>query len=179
MSKIVLKEVRLSFPSLWATETYNGTDTGKYACTLLIPKDSKQGKDLAKAVSSAAEEKFGKPLPKSIKYALKDGDSVEYDGYAGMWAIKANTKKRPVVIDQRKTPVTEDDNVIYAGCFVNASIEVYAMDNQYGKRVGCQLNGIQFVKDGDSFGGGGNAMDDFDAIESEDSDDADDENPFS
>ena len=172
MSKIILKDVRLSFPSLWTTEKFNGTDTGKYAATFLMPKDSKEGKAVTKAVGDAMKE-IG---AKADKTPLKDGDHVEYDGYAGMWALKANTKKRPVVIDRSKTPITEDDDVIYAGCYVNASVEIYTMDNSYGKRVGCQLNGIQFVKDGDSFGGGGNAMDDFDAVE--DDSEADNDNPF-
>lgn len=175
MSKIILKNVRLSFPSLWKTELYKGTDTGKYAASFLVEKDSEQGKALAAAVTAAAEEKFG-ANPKKVEYCLKDGDKEEYDGYAGMYAIKANTKKRPVVIDPKKTPITEDDNVIYGGCYVNASVEVYAMENQYGKRVGCQLNGVQFVKDGEAFGGGNsNAMDDFDAF---DTDDNDTDSPF-
>lgn len=172
MSKIILKNVRLSFPSLWSTESYNGTDTGKYACTFLIEKDTEQGKAVTKAVKDAMKEVGAK----ADKTPLKDGDNVKYDGYAGMWAIKANTKKRPLVLDKDKTPLTEEDGVIYAGCYVNASIEVYSMDGQYGKRVGCQLNGVQFAKDGESFGGGGgNAIDDFDAVED---DSSDEENPF-
>jgi len=95
-----------------------------------------------------------------------------------MWAIKANTKRRPVVINRDKTPIVEDDDILYAGCWVNASIEVYGMENQYGKRVGCQLNGIQFLKDGDSFGAGGNAMDDFDSLDAESETDKDDFDPF-
>lgn len=177
MSKIVLKDVRLSFPSLFTTELYNGVDTGKYAASFLVDKNSDQGKKLAKAVQAVAEEKFGKPLPKKIEYCLKDGDEVEYDGYEGMWAIKANTKKRPVVIDRKKTPIAENDDVVYPGCYVNASIEVYAMDNQWGKRIGCQLNGVQFVRDGDAFGSGStSAMGDFDELD--DGMDDDDDSPF-
>lgn len=181
MSKMVLKNVRLSFPSLWSTEVFNGQDTGKYAASFLVEKDSKQGKELAALVKQVGEEKFGKGA-KGVKFCIKDGDDPElgYDGYAGMWAIKANTKRRPVVIDRSKTPVTEDDNVVYAGCYVNVSIDVYAMDNQWGKRVGCQLNGLQFAKDGEAFGGGGNAMDDFEEIESDSGSamDFDDDSPF-
>ena len=174
MSKMFLNEVRLSFPSLWSTEKYNGTDTGKYAATFLMPKDSKVGKDVAQAIKDAMKEVGAK----ADKTPLRDGDKVEYDGYAGMWALKANTKKRPVVIDRTKSPITEDDDVIYAGCYVNASVEIYTMDGQYGKRVGSQLNGVQFVKNGDSFGGGGNAMDDFDAIDESSDESDDEENPF-
>lgn len=172
MSKIILKNVRLSFPSLWCTEVYNGTDTEKYAATFLIPKDDKQAEVLKKAVVAAAEEKFGKPVPKSVKYCLVDGDDKEYGGYADHWAIKATTKRRPVVIDRDKTPLAEDDNKVYAGCYVNASIEIWVMDNQYGKRVLASLNGIQFAKDGEAFGASSSAMDDFDALDASEDDDS-------
>lgn len=174
MSKIVLKNARLSFPSLFETEQYNGQDTGKYAATFLIPKDSKQAKALKKAVKDAVTEKFGKDAPKKMKSALKDGDEVEYDGYEGMLAIKANTKKRPVLLNKDKSPIAEEDGVLYAGCYVNVSLEVYGLDNQYGKRVSCQLNGIQFAKDGEPFGNSNDTMGDFDELD----DDDDEDNPF-
>lgn len=171
MAKLVLKNVRLSFPSLFQTEEYNGTDTGKYAATFLVPKDDKQAKTLKKAIKSAVEEKFGKDAPKNLKSCLKDGDEVEYDGYAGMWAIKANTKRRPVLLNRDKTAIAEEDDILYPGCYVNASVEVYGLDNQYGKRVSCQLNGIQFCKDGEMFGNANTSMDDFDELD-------DDDDPF-
>ena len=175
MSKIILKNARLSFPSLFATEQYNGQDTGKFAATFLVPKDSKEAKAIKKAIKSAIELKFGKDAPKKLKSCVKDGDEVDYDGYDGMMAIKANTKKRPVLLNKDKSPITEEDDILYAGCYVNVSLEVYGLDNQYGKRVSCQLNGIQFAKDGESFGQSNDTMGDFDAV---DDDDDDGENPF-
>jgi hypothetical protein len=175
MAKIVLKGARLSFPSLFATEQYNGQDTGKFAATFLVEKDSKAAKAIAKATKEAIKEKFGKDAPKKLKSAVKDGDEVDYDGYEGMVAIKANTKKRPVLIDRDKSPITEEDGTLYAGCYVNVSLEIYGLDNQYGKRVSCQLNGIQFAKDGEAFGNSNDTMGDFDEL---DDDDDDGENPF-
>lgn len=172
--KVMLRNARLSFPSLWKTEEYNGTDTEKYAATFLIAKDDPQVKAIKAAMKEVAEEKFGTPLPKKLPLCLKDGDDSDYDGYEGHFSIKATTKRRPVVIDRQKTPVTEDDGVVYAGCYVNASVEIWAMDNSYGKKILCSLNGLQFVKDGEAFGAGGsNAMSDFDEL-----DDADDTSGF-
>lgn len=169
MSKLFLKNVRLSFPSLWKTEVYNGTDTEKYTATFLISKDDPQVKSIKMALKSIAEEEFGTTLPKGLKYCLNDGDETEYNGYAGCYSLKASTKRRPVTIDGQKVPVTQDDNVIYAGCYVNASINFWVMDNQYGKRVLANLNGVQFSKDGESFvTGGSDAMDDFEVLEQQD-----------
>ena len=172
MAKLVLKGVRLSFPSLFETESYNGTDTGKYAATFLAKKGSKEAKAIKKAVKEACAEKFKGKVPG--KSCVKDGDEVEYDGYADMIAIKANTKKRPVLINRDKSPITEEDDTLYAGCYVNVSLDVYGLDNSYGKRVSCQLNGIQFAKAGEPFGATNDSMDDFDDIDDND----DDESPF-
>ncbi len=164
--KIVLKNVRLSFPSLFQTELYNGTDTEKYAATLLIDKEDAQVATLTDTMKKVAAEKFGNNIPKSLKWCIQDGDEKEYDGYAGCFAIKATTKRRPVVIDGNKTPIADEDGKIYAGCYVNASIDLWCMDNQYGKRVLASLNGVQFARDGDAFGNNSNsALSDFEEIE--------------
>jgi len=182
--KLVLQNVRLSFPSLWQTETYKGNDTGKYVASFLVDKTTDAGKALPKMITEVAEQAFGKPIPKKVEYCLKDGDQQEYDGYAGMWAIKANTKYRPTVIDRQKRPVTEEDDLIYPGCYVNASLEVYSYDGQYGKRVGCSLNAIQFVRDGESFvASSGDSLSDFDVLDEASSasvtdDFDDDDSPF-
>ena len=40
---------------------------------------------------------------------------------------------------------------------MNAILDIWAQDNQYGKKVNAQLQGVQFFKDGDAFAGGGKA----------------------
>lgn len=164
--KVILKNVRLSFPSLFQTELYNGADTEKFAATLLIDKNDEQVAVLKDAMKKVAAEKFGNTLPKSLKSCIQDGDEKEYDGYAGCFAIKATTKRRPVVIDGNKTPLVEEDGKIYAGCYVNASVDLWCMDNQYGKRVLAALNGVQFAAEGEAFGNSSNsALSDFEEIE--------------
>ena len=171
--KVLLKNVRLSFPSLFATEVYGGEDTGKYAATFLIPKsDTKTVATIEQACKQALIEKYGEgKTPKGFKLPLVDGDDKEYQGYADHVCIKASTKKRPTLVYRDKTPIVEEDGILYAGCYVNASIDVWVMDNSYGKKVLASLNAIQFVKDGEAFGSGSNGADDFDTID----DDEDDE----
>jgi hypothetical protein len=81
--------------------------------------------------------------------------------------VSAASKTRPLVLDSNKTPLTDEDGKPYGGCYVNASIEIWAQDNQFGKRINAQLRGIQFVKDGDAFGGGGSpaSADEFEELE--------------
>jgi hypothetical protein len=48
---------------------------------------------------------------------------------------------------------------------VNASIELWCQDNNYGKRINASLRGVQFLKDGEAFAGGGVAnADEFDDL---------------
>lgn len=52
----------------------------------------------------------------------------------------------------------------YSGCYVNATITIFAYDNQ-GKGISASLGGVQFFRDGDAFAGGGVASeDDFDDL---------------
>lgn len=152
MSKIILKNVRLSFPSLFTKEVFEGKE-GKYAATLLIDKkDVEVKKQIDQAIAAlVAEAKVKIP---SDKYCLKDGDEIEFDGYKGCWSLKASNAKRPTVIDRDKTPLTADDDKVYAGCYVNAIIDFWIQNNSYGKRVNANLYGIQFSKDGEPFGQG-------------------------
>ena len=177
MSKLMLKNVRLSFPSLFEHATYQGQSLEKYEATFLIPKDSDDAKAVQAAIKEVGSEVLGKEWSKA-KLCLMDGDDKEYDGYEGVWAVKASTKKRPIVINKDKSALTDEDGVIYPGCYVNASISVFAYTNNYGKFVQAQLNAVQFAKDGEAFGGGDSfSIDDFEDVS--DGDDAsDDDAPF-
>ena len=167
--KVLLKNVRLSFPSLFKTEQYAGEDTEKYAATFLIPKsDTKTVASIEQACKQALVEKYGEgKVPKGFKMPLVDGDDKEYQGYADHVCIKANTKKRPTLVNRDKTPIVEEDGILYGGCYVNASIDVWVMDNSYGKKVLASLNAIQFVKDGEAVGTKSEGADDFEDLDDE------------
>lgn len=169
MGKIKLNNVRLSFPNLFKKAVFSGEET-KYEATFLL--DKKKHADLIKQIegeiAAAIKEKWQGKI-KSIpadKLFMKDGDNFEYAGYAGSMSVKASSKTRPMCLDRDKSPITEDDNKLYAGCYVNGIIEIWVQDNSYGKRVNANLLGVQFFKDGEPFADGVKASaDDFDAIE--------------
>tara|TARA_R110001599_G_scaffold218128_2_gene416405 strand:+ start:99 stop:614 length:516 start_codon:yes stop_codon:yes gene_type:complete len=166
--KIKLNNVRLSFPSIFNKSEFNG-QVGKFEATFLMNKES-QAKMIADVESQIALiQKDNKAKVSPDKICLKDGEFVDYDGYAGCMSIKAGSNRRPTVLGRDKAPVVEEDNIVYAGCYVNAVIELWFQDNSYGKRVNCNLLGIQFAKDGDTFGAGDtDVSDDFDTIDNDD-----------
>ena len=176
MSKVMLKNVRLSFPSLFEHAEYKGDSLGKYECTFLIDKESPQLAEIQAVIKSVGADVLGKEWSKA-KLCLQDGATKDYDGYESCFALKATTKKRPIIINKDKSSLTADDDVIYAGCYVNASVSIYAFQNTYGKFVQAQLNAVQFSKDGDRFGGGDDfSIDEFESIDSDD--EGDDNIPF-
>jgi hypothetical protein len=166
--KIKLNNVRLSFPSIFNKSEFNG-QVGKFEATFLMNKES-QAKMIADVEAQIALiQKDNKAKVSPDKICLKDGEFVDYDGYAGCMSIKAGSNRRPTVLGRDKAPVVEEDNIVYAGCYVNAVIELWFQDNSYGKRVNCNLLGIQFAKDGDTFGAGDtDVSDDFDTIDNDD-----------
>jgi len=165
-----INNVRLSFPNLFRRAVFNGEDT-KFGATLLL--DKKMHAEEIVAIQTAIEEKLAGDLKGAKltpdRICLRDGDESEYDGYAGCMSLKASNNSRPLVIHKDKSPITEDDGVVYAGCYVNAVIDFWTQNNQFGKRINANILGLQFAGDGEPFGDGGRVakQDDFDDISDE------------
>lgn len=166
---IKIAAARLSFPSLFNMATFGGESTGKYEATFILDKKEHAVliKELQTAIDKLSKEELKGKVP-ADKLCLKDGDETERAEFAGKFTIKASTKKRPLVINRDKSPIAETDNVIYAGCYVNGLISLWAQNNQYGKRINAQLDGIQFMRDGEPFGDGSIGVDAFDAFGNDD-----------
>ena len=170
--KIKLQNVRLSFPDLFDPRPFKPGDTPKFKATFLVPKDSPQIKVIEEAIATVAKAKWPKDWQKVLngirgnanKFCFQDGDNKTYDGYEGMMALSASNKTRPAVFDREKTPLTKEDGMPYAGCYVHGVLEFFAYDNS-GNGIAASLGGVQFVRDGEAFAGGRPASaDDFDNL---------------
>lgn len=159
--KLILKNVRLAFPVLWTPEPFpEGDDpTPYYSASFLIPKTDPMVAEINAVIKATAVEKWGAKADTMLKSAkannklfLKDGDLKTYDGFEGMYYVSARTKVRPRILDRQKTPLAESDGKPYAGCVVLAILGTYGYDKG-SIGVGAGLQGIQFVRDGDAFGG--------------------------
>jgi hypothetical protein len=166
--KVKLSNVRLAFPVLFEAKTVNGEGKPAFSASFLLDAADPQAKVINAAIEQVAKDKWGakadailKQMRAQDKVALHDGDlKSQYEGFPGMLYVSARSSTRPLVIDKDKSPLTEQDGRPYAGCYVNASVELWAQDNNYGKRVNASLRGVQFYRDGDAFAGGGAASED-------------------
>lgn len=178
MPVIMLRNVRLSFPDLFIPKP--GLDGGepKYAAHFLFEKNSEPYMLTEKAIKEAAKEKFLEKAPQVLealknepkKLCLRNGDiMLNQDSYAGLYFVSARSKNRPKVVDRSRRDVSAADGIVYAGCYVNAQIDIYAMKHEVGgHQVNASLLGVQFLRDGEAFAGGKTAKnEDFDPLETE------------
>lgn len=169
MSKIKIQAARLSFPSLFNTAKFGGEDTGKYEATFVL--DKVEHADTIASIKAQIERLMKEELKGKVpsdKLCLKDGDEMGRPEFEGKYTIKASTKKRPLVINRDKSAISESDNIIYAGCYVNAIVSLWAQNNTWGRRINAQLDGVQFHADGEPFGDGGVSVDEFDVFGDDD-----------
>lgn len=176
---ITVTKVRLSHPHLFKRDP----NYGKFATNFLISKTTPEGKAAVKKIKEeyerVAKEAFEGKVPAFTgnKYPIRDGDALNEEGdakgveYHGHWFLTAKSDSRPNVFNNDKTPVSEDDNVIYPGCYVHGLINLYAVTKKDTRGVYVGLKGVMFYKDGESFGGSKAATaDDFEDVEAEDDD---------
>lgn len=178
---------RLAFADIWtARPPQDGKGDPKFGAVLIIdPKsktrhdpDLKQSKYINDAIKKVAKEKW-KDKAEGILRVLngdaqkwcyfeedklnQEGDVV--DGFEGMFWLKANSPIQPTIIDRDRTELARKDGRPYPGCYVIMKVDIWPQDNVHGKGMRAQLQGLQFLKDGDAFGGGTRSkVDDFEDL---------------
>lgn len=189
--KVKTGKVRLSYANLFTPKTYQGKTA--WSCVLLIDK-SFDVSDLEVAAQNACIEKWGsdtekwpskvirikdKKVRKSIlNWPIKDGDKDKADKveYEGMYFINTNCKKRaPQVVDQKLKKIGEGD--IKSGDYVRAVMIANAWETEDGtaKGVSFTLQMVQLWEEGEAFGGGRDASEEFDELPIDDPQDEDEE----
>jgi hypothetical protein len=163
-TKVKLQDVRIAFcSSLFEPVQYQGKGVARHSATFLIEPGSANDKAIRAAIKAEATALWPKNADAKVKaiegnsnkFCYQSGDSKDYDGFAGMMFIAAHRKETdgaPTVIDRDKSPLSAKSGKPYGGCFVNAIVDIYAQDGE-NSGMRCGLGAVQFVRDGDSFGG--------------------------
>jgi hypothetical protein len=100
------------------------------------------------------------------KIPLRDGNrrNKQEEPYTGNFYLAARSSRQPRVAVTRggvNVEIKPDDpQYPYSGCRVNLVVEIWAQSpngkpSPYGRRINCQLAGVQFLAHGKRFGGGG------------------------
>ena len=172
---VVLKNVRLGFPKLWRADRATESSAPKYSAHAIIDPTTAHGKANLEAIKAAqkhvAVAQWGEKWQNVVKgleknrRSFRDGDAMTnaegdiYAGYEGMKFVAANRSEkqgRPDVRDRRKSPTTEEDGLVYAGCYVDMVVSFFTVTKreQGGNGLFASLELVRFREHGEAFGGG-------------------------
>lgn len=170
-TKIVFGPCRLSYVHLF--DKYNPDNTeggGKYCTNILIPKtETKTIKAIEQAIAAAKtigiSKKWQSREPKKLDMPLRDGDDKERDveTYAGHLYLNAKSKLRPVVVDSKRQPITNAEDM-YSGVWGYVGVSFYPYSVSGSNGIGAALDSVMKFKDDEKLGGGGGSAADFDFV---------------
>jgi len=163
--KVVTGKVRFSYVHVFEPQAAQEGGTPKHSMSIIISKDDKETIDKVKKGFEDAKEEYkalwGGSIPKGLKGGLRDGDTEKDDpAYANSYFINANSLQKPGVVDADLNPIL-DKSEFYSGCYGRVSLSFYGYNSNGSKGVGCGLNNVQKLEDGEKLGGGSSAADDF------------------
>lgn len=178
MTKVKIGKARASFVNVFHAKALEGAEP-KYSISLIIPKENKAlVAQIEQAIKNAFD--YGKTTLganaklERIKTPLRDGDEERSDdeAYKNAYFINASCKTKPGVsvfkgtkiVDGKKQNIIEaldDEDEMYSGCYVYASINFYAYNQKGNKGIAAGLNNVLKVADGEPLGGRISAEADF------------------
>lgn len=165
-AEVITPVFRASFPRLKTPERYKGTGNPRYTCGLIFntgnPEESAfvdlrsvVGATLAKvalANNLSLKATGVNPFSEGEKYN-KAGELVDGYGPGLHWASMAKYPKKESSIVQcfGATSNACPPETIYGGCYARARIQIYKPPKW--DRLALGISWVQFVTDGDAFGG--------------------------
>ena len=182
---IVIPRARLRFARIHKAEKSkdaqgNEVGTAKFSANLLIDPSSREGQEAKAKVQASAlkiiEAKWGPKKeggwPRAnpatgmggLIFCFGEGNDLNkvYNGFKDMWYLKVADTTRPLLGNRKGEPVVEGDfQCPYDGCYVRARVSAWIYyptpkRPQSASGVNFNLRSLQFLEDGEGFGGGGN-----------------------
>lgn len=157
----------LSFPRVFST-TKGKNDKGEdvYDIQFIIPKSQKDDvRALLAAIKRVGLAAYGENWRK-YRQPLRDGDKEaddmttdgktkgeKYPERLGCFFLTARSSRPIGVVDRSRTPIENPDD-LYGGCKGKVNISFFPYNNSGNIGIGCGLNGVQKVADGEAFGKG-------------------------
>lgn len=177
---IVAKGVRIAFPRVFEPDDAPGGKKA-YSCQIRFmaenPEHMKAVETLKKKMAKAADYYWGQDAKRNLNRALENvttkflRKSDEGDYYF-ISLKRRESDGMPRIVGRSREPLTQADGKIYSGAFVNVVFDIWCYGGgktpdgtriPYG--ISATLLGVQFVKDGDPFGGASQAKDeDFESL---------------
>lgn len=164
--KVVTDLVRFSYVNLFTPLPQGDGKPPKYSVALIIPKeDTKTIEEIEQAISDCKKENmyvWGGLIPHGLRGGLRDGDLEKNDvAYANSMFINCSASQKPGIVYEDLRDIT-DPSEFYSGCYGKASVTFYAYNNSPTQQgVGCTINNVMKIKDGERLGMSSLPIDDF------------------
>lgn len=169
-TRIMLKNVVLAFPALAEPQSF-GEGEPAFGAKFPIKPNSEQQKAIEAAILAEATEVWKDKADSVLKMLEEDGKVAftkkvyrskktgeAYQGFDGAHYLSTrNAKTQPTVFNQYGEELSgkgEIEAKAFSGAVVNASVEIWAQDNKWGRRINCSLRGVMLTGEGENFGGG-------------------------
>lgn len=169
-TRIMLKNVVLAFPALAEAQSF-GEGEPAYGAKFPIKPNAEHQKAIEAAILAEAKEAWKDKAASVVDMLAEDGKlcfvkkvykskktGEPYTGFEGMHFLSTrNAKTQPTVFDQYGEEVSGKGDIerkAFSGAVVNASVEIWAQDNKWGRRVNCSLRGVMLTGEGENIGGG-------------------------
>lgn len=163
-STLTTGEIRLSYLHLFQPYAQQQNAEPKYSATILVPKSDVATKAaidnaIRAAIDTGVNKCWSGVRPPQPAVSVHDGDGTRpSDGLPygpeckGHWVVTASSKNAPFVVDANLQPILQQGEV-YSGMYGRASLTFFPYSNSGKKGVGCGLNGVQKLRDGEPLGG--------------------------
>ena len=156
---ITTGKVRASYVNIFQQRVPENGGEAKYSLTLLIPKtDVATLNAIYAGIESAKREGtqkvFNGAVPPMCRIPLHDGDGFRPSGEAfgeecrGHMVMTASAKLQPSIVGLDMQAILNPADV-YSGCYVRANINFFAYSTNGNKGIGCGLNAVQKIGDGE------------------------------
>lgn len=145
--------VRLSYPHLFQAWNKEEGKPKKFSGRFILSEETHAAeiKALQAYLGKKMKEFFGDRIPLK-NLCFRDGEDQGKPEYDNAWYLAASETRRPQLLGKNKEVITEEDGVLYPGCYVNVLFKVWKQANQHGKKINANLLAVQFSRDGERFG---------------------------
>lgn len=168
---MVTGKIRASYVHVFEPQAPLGGGEPKYSITMLIPKTDINTvnaiyAEIERAKQEGVSKVFQGRMPAVCKLPIYDGDGVRPNGEPfgeechGHMVMTASSKTRPNVVDINVQPIMNAVE-FYSGCYARVSLNFFAYNSNGNKGIGCGLNNVQKIEDGEPLSGRTTAEEDF------------------
>ena len=171
---LYIKEARLGFPTVIVPKPQNDGPP-RYNCNFILDPTAVEWGEMGQIVQQLATDKWGDHAAAVINMIKQDkrlrcwGNGSEkinqktmqvYEGFFGNVYISASSKvdHPPKLYGQnaQELPPTANKNQMFVGGNYGAGIiSFWAQENEHGRAIRANLDGVQYIREGEKFGAEG------------------------